>query len=675
MYMSQTGIENVEQICAECGRVCDGRRSLGNHLGKSHPQIGGLKNYVLKHFLDGMVPGCECGCGGLVEWHETKYRFNSYITGHNKAGFRVSQPTFTREQIEKRNESIRFAYSNKRGEIIQKISSGVSDSLRASGKDFSKYFQEKWSNPEFQAAQHVARVKSWQGDEGQIRREKIFTPEFAKKIGLANMRRELTYTSKEEVLFSNRLRDIGVDIQTSKWFNFDQKVWNVDVWIPQTETMVEFDGIYWHGLDRDFDWKPEQIKNLTNDLKKNKMAKDLGLNLLRISSNVDLDSIQSLSDLESLSHHVVKNGVVLKEGSFKLSETTPLILRDRIIRIALQDEGKKYLEETIVPLLKDFLRAYVDYWGWFYPISDKSLQEVLMSLARGAHVLSSSAHGSDWLKSRVKSFWEVDRGPVKAFESDKILQSVLKYRLGLNNSKLYDYALLDGEKVQVHETFDVTLKDIRNGFIVQRNKVSWFKPSWAAYVYRRFLSGVDCPVVWDPSVGFSARMLGFSSVSSNGTYVGTDPCFHMCRDARDVASLIGSIKPRLSFEIHQDGSERWKPVQDSLDLVFTSPPYFDAEKYYDEPGQCWRDYPGLEGWKTGYYFPTLKNAFVGLKSGRHLVLNVSSKLRDVTFDCAAKAGFVFIEEIDMKLNGDHFSRSRGQKGSSECFLVFQKQHI
>jgi hypothetical protein len=87
-----------------------------------------------------------------------------------------------------------------------------------------------------------------------------------------------------------------------------------------------------------------------------------------------------------------------------------------------------------------------------------------MCLACGAHSLSSSTHGSDWLKSRVKSFWEVDRGPVKAFQSDKILQSVLSYRLGLNNSKLYDYVLLDGEKVSVHETFDMTLRDVRGRY-------------------------------------------------------------------------------------------------------------------------------------------------------------------------------------------------------------------
>lgn len=672
--MPQIGIDNVEQVCAECGRTCDGRRSLGNHLGKSHPHVGGLKNYVLKHFLDGTIPQCECGCGGQVEWHETRYRFNSYITGHNKAGFRVSQPTFTKEQVEKRNESIRAAYKERRGLISQKISEKVKTGLAQDEvkSHLSSVRKTLWENIDFKKIQHISRIKSWQGDEGQIRREKIFTPEFAKKIGLANMRRESTYSSKEESLFATRLKDIGIDIQTSKWFNFDQKVWNVDVWIPHMETMVEFDGVYWHGLDRDFDWKPEQINNLTNDLKKNKIARDLGLNLLRISSHIDPNSIGNLSDLESFSHHVVKNGIVLKEGSFKLGETTPLLLRDRIIRIALQSEGKKYLRETIVPLLKYFLRAYVDYWGWFYPDSDKSLGEVLMSLARGSHSLSSSTHGSDWLKSRVKSFWEVDRGPVKTFQSDKILQSVLSYRLGLNNSKLYDYVLSDGEKVSAHETFDVTLRDIRNGFIVQRNKVSWFKPSWATYVYRKFLNGIECPVVWDPSIGFSARVLGFASVVSDGTYIGTDPCEHMCKDARIVTSQIGALKQRLKMEVHQVGSEKWVPTEESLDLVFTSPPYFDAEKYYDEPGQCWRDYPGLEDWKAGYYVPTLRNAYIGLKSHRYLVLNVSSKLYDVTLECALDVGFLFVEEIDVKLNGDHFSRSKGRSGSSECFLVFQK---
>jgi hypothetical protein len=675
LYMTKTGIDNVEQNCIECGRTCSNRRSLGNHMTRSHPHVGGLKNYVLKHFLQGNVPECSCGCGGKVEWHETKYQFNSYITGHNKSGFRAKQPEFTREQIDKRNESIRRAYSTKRSEIVQKISSGVSEAMKESGINFSEYFKEKWKDEDFKDAQHVARIKSWEGVEGDARREKVFTPEFGRKIGLANMRRESTYTSKAENEFANRLRECGIEIAQSVWFNLGEKTWNADVWIPSTKTIVEFDGTYWHGLDRHLDWKPDQIKNLTNDLKKNRIARDRGLNLLRISADIDPGSINGISDLERLAYHVVKGGVVIKEGTFKLGETTPLITRDSVIRMALGDDGKNYLKESILPIVEEFLRAHVGYWDWFYPPSDKAIQEVMSSLFESSDTFSMSPHGSDWLKSRVRSFWDVDGGPSKMFNVDKTLRSVLSYRLGLNNSKPYEYSLMSGEKVTTNETFNITMRDVRNGFIVQRNKVSWFKPVWASYIYRRFCGGLERPVVWDPSIGFSARMLGFASVFERGTYIGTDPCSHMCRDAGAVSKEIMQGKPGLDIQVIRSGSEVWIPEVDSLDLVFTSPPYFDAEQYYDEPGQCWRDHSDFDTWKSSYYVKTLQGAAHGLKSSGSLVLNVPQSLRGVTIECAEAAGLFVVDELHMSLGRDHFARGAGSSGDSrhELFMVFRRK--
>lgn len=672
MMNNSRGIEDAQQDCFVCGRSCVNRRSLGNHVNRSHPEIDGLMGYTLRFICQGKIPKCICGCGQEVTWHKVLYKFNEYITGHNPAGFKIKQPVLSKEQIDRRNESIRKSYDLRGDEIKEKISKNVSKSLRESGIDFSNFFREKWQDETYKESQRIGRIRSWSGSAGEIRRKKVFTPELSKKISLANMSRESQHKSLAEEKFAKHLESIGLQVERSKWFNFDKKTWCVDIWLPQYETLVEFDGTYWHGLDRSIDYTYDQINNISNDLIKNSIAREKKLNLLRIKEDVDIDSIKSYDDLIESAYHVVSNGAIIKEGSFKLSDDSSAILtRSKIIKMALTADGKSQIQKRLVPLIENFLVSYVDYWGWFYPRSKDELDNVLNKIKKSSFTLSMSVAGSDWLKSRIRSFWEVDGGPVKMFACEKTLRSVVNYRLGINNSKIYTYPV-DGKDVECQETFDINLRNIRNGFIVQRNKVSWFKPSWAAYIYQRYCGDLNNPTVWDPSIGFSARLLGFCGVFDKGTYIGTDPSHHMYVDAISVSKEISLLKKHLNLTILNTGSEKWIPEKESLDLVFTSPPYFDSEKYFDEEGQCWKDFPQLECWRENYLKVTLRNAYVGLRHNRNLIINISSKYREVLVKDALSEGFSFVEEIDLKLQKDHFDRESGRDGRAESFLVFKK---
>jgi DNA modification methylase len=144
----------------------------------------------------------------------------------------------------------------------------------------------------------------------------------------------------------------------------------------------------------------------------------------------------------------------------------------------------------------------------------------------------------------------------------------------------------------------------------------------------------------------------------------------MCRDAANVSAEILESKPALNFQIFQTGSEKWSPEPRSLDFVFTSPPYFDAEKYYDEPGQCWRDYPDRPRWIQNYLVPTLKSARLGLKEGRTLLLNVSSSMRQEIVECAQSVGFSLQEEFSHLHSQDHFHRGGSKGRKEEVFLAF-----
>jgi len=124
------GIEDTEQNCLVCGQLCKNRRSLGNHIVRSHKDIKDQKNYVLKYFLSENIPLCKCGCGKEVSWHNRIYRFNDYISGHNESGFIGFR--HTPEQIEKRNNSIRQTYKNNKQILSAKIGDAVSKALNSS---------------------------------------------------------------------------------------------------------------------------------------------------------------------------------------------------------------------------------------------------------------------------------------------------------------------------------------------------------------------------------------------------------------------------------------------------------------------------------------------------------------------------------------------------------------
>jgi hypothetical protein len=178
-----------------------------------------------------------------------------------------------------------------------------------------------------------------------------------------------------------------------------------------------------------------------------------------------------------------------------------------------------------------------------------------------------------WLKSKFKSYWHVDGGPVQSFWNERKFDKVLQYRLGLNGSKPYDYVLSDGTEISCHETFDINIKNVRFGLIVQRNAVSFFKPHAAAIIWKRALGNEQNPKVWDPSGGFGARLLGFATMYPEGSYTCTEPATLTHADLVDASKELQSILPKLQTMIVKSGSEVYVPQSNSLDCVFTSPPY------------------------------------------------------------------------------------------------------
>lgn len=631
-----------------------------------------------------------------VKWHRQLYRFNRFLTGHNSAWSSENQPAITPELILVRNESIRKTYHERGAEIKEKISVSVAQSLSRPEwkKAQSQRSSSLWEDPQFRERVSDSQRRAWK-ENYDARYEAVFTDEMRRKISLSNASRDLKRKSaQEEEVLKHLSRLLPCPVYSDRWVQWEGGAKCFDAWVPDWNLLIELDGPYWHGLDRTECFTLDAVAGMANDLQKNRIASDLGHSLaripltdaviqeLRVAVTLDRDSLLSLS------HHVQEKDHIIRDGMFRFSsDDTPLIRRDDLIRWNETQLGGKGPDETrrrALPVIVQFFQEYFRNRGWAYPSYEGSGAEALREVSSATPhriemgvIDGSPRAGNDFLKSRMTSYWHAADGPAVTCTDSKRLKQVLEYRMGLNGSKPYTYKLMSGETVTTQETFDLSLRNVRNGFVVQRSSVSWFSPVLARDLWRMALEGcgVENPVVWDPSAGFGARMMGFAAAYPVGTYVATEPASSTFSDLErlrnnllDSGALLGGVF------LERTGSERIQLPVGFLDAVMTSPPYFDLERYFDEPGQCWRDYPDFDSWRDRYLLPTLQTAYRSLKPGGRAVLNVSQGLESAVLSAASQVGFKHERTLTLARRRDHFSRKKGASDAlGEPVIFFCRQ--
>lgn len=202
---------------------------------------------------------------------------------------------------------------------------------------------------------------------------------------------------------------------------------------------------------------------------------------------------------------------------------------------------------------------------------------------------------------------------IERWNDDKILKEVIR--------KTWKWQLKHGNG-------KFTLNRLRQNFKIYgaSQTVSNFRPTVAKYIYNTY---GNKGVVWDMSCGWGGRLLGF--ISSNcKTYIGTEPStktwhglFKMSLDLRNEYQDI---------KIHKKGSEVFRPLKCEVDLCFTSPPYFDTEKYSDEKTQSYIKYPSEKKWIDGFLTKTIENCAYALKQDGYMILNIANTPKHKTIE-------------------------------------------
>jgi hypothetical protein len=175
-----------------------------------------------------------------------------------------------------------------------------------------------------------------------------------------------------------------------------------------------------------------------------------------------------------------------------------------------------------------------------------------------------------------------------------------------------------------------------------------FPPLTAKYLYQRFTEHIKEQKkinIYDPSAGWGGRILGALSVDDrNIHYIGNDP--NTENQIPEIgktryeylaeffnSKIPGACNPfwghQNTYEIFTTGSEiihldsNFEKYKGQLDFVFTSPPYFDRERYSNDETQSFKKFSNYDSWRDGFLRPTLTTAFEYLKNDRYILWNIA----------------------------------------------------
>ena len=191
--------------------------------------------------------------------------------------------------------------------------------------------------------------------------------------------------------------------------------------------------------------------------------------------------------------------------------------------------------------------------------------------------------------------------------------------------------------------------------LVTGENIQNFKPQNARALVEHL-----CPVLWgnvyDYSAGYGGRLLGISCSNMNYNYTGIDPNTETIKYLNYFNEILDEavgVKGTLIKNV----SEEYKPSD--IDLAFSSPPYFNLEKYSDEDTQCMVRYRTLDEWFSGYVEPTIENIYKGLNKDGIFATNIADyktygnkeyKVVDDWIQTSERIGFKHISTIKMMLN-------------------------
>ena len=168
---------------------------------------------------------------------------------------------------------------------------------------------------------------------------------------------------------------------------------------------------------------------------------------------------------------------------------------------------------------------------------------------------------------------------------------------------------------------EINPKVLRQIIGLRKYIAAQFRPSAAKAIYDYF----QAKNVLDFSMGWGDRIAGAYASEYVENYIGFDPNASLLKGYVEQLQLYSSITGNAKrFKLKPVCAEDDRYIlTNEFDLIFTSPPYFDKEKYDQSPNQSYIKYKKFDDWMNDFLIKAIELRTQNLKSGGHLVINVS----------------------------------------------------
>ena len=249
------------------------------------------------------------------------------------------------------------------------------------------------------------------------------------------------------------------------------------------------------------------------------------------------------------------------------------------------------------------------------------------------------------------------KSPVEAFENDKSLEKALRFEYpNIKKDKLSFIKLVNG---------------------TQQN--SNFRPAFCRYILEKY--GIDNDIYLDCCSGYGGRLVGFLA-SKHKKYIGTDPSKRSYEANLKIKELLGGHKEIEQYnECFEDLD--LTEYENKVDIVFTSPPYFNKEVYdTDNKNQSMNKFNEYELWKDNFLKALIEKSYKVLKKNHYFILNIEDTIINKTrynlvndsLELAQRVGFKYegIEKFDLPKRVRIENGEKVKVDAYESVLIFRK---
>jgi hypothetical protein len=236
-----------------------------------------------------------------------------------------------------------------------------------------------------------------------------------------------------------------------------------------------------------------------------------------------------------------------------------------------------------------------------YPLTFRGTQQYIRRLNTGNSASNYFQQANRWTVSGT-----VSPGPERTWENIDFMRSLMG---GLYTLK-FD---------------EINRNSLRVCLSLRKYICAQFKPNVAKSLYDM----VGARNVLDISAGWGDRLCGFMASEHGEHYVGIDPrkenhpIYEQQAEFYKKHNGFFETDKKTTFHCSPAEDMDYSEYIDYFDIVFSSPPYFNVERYSYDDTQSWVRYNNIEAWNTLFLHKTLEKVWPTIRKGGYLAINIA----------------------------------------------------